>query len=68
MKAILHPISVDLAAKAHNCHHNKKHRIERGQKRLKFKVERSYQHFCVPCAQRMLDQARVGITEIEQLL
>ena len=68
MKSILHPLSVDEAIHAHNCQHNKRHRLVRGDKRLKFRVERSHQHFCVDCALRMIEKARARLDELEQRL
>lgn len=68
MKSILHRLLVDQAGKAHNCKHNKRHRLERGERRLKFKVQRTYEHFCVQCALRMIDKARARLDELEQQL
>ena len=68
MKAVLHPLSVDQAGKAHDCQHNKRHRIVKGETRLKFKVQRTYEHFCVDCALRMIEKARTRLDELEQQL
>ena len=68
MKSILHPLSVDETINAHNCQHNKRHRLVRGDKRLKFKVQRSHHHFCANCALRMIEKARARLDELEQQL
>ncbi len=68
MKSILHPLSVDETINAHNCQHNKRHRLVRGDKRLKFKVERSHLHFCVDCTLRMIEKARARLDELEEQL
>lgn len=41
---------MDEAQRAHNCQGNSKHRIERGDKRLKVRKERSWDHYCLECA------------------
>ena len=56
------------AGRAHDCRHNKKHRLEKGQRRLTIKLDGEEQHYCVACAkvflaadiqrlQALLDQA-----------
>jgi transposase len=49
-KSFLPRLTIDNALKSHNCQHNKAHRIQQGDKRLKVAVERSFEHFCVTCA------------------
>lgn len=48
-------IIVDEAKKAHNCQHNARHRINRGDKRLKIPKGRSSEHYCVSCAIRFIE-------------
>lgn len=57
-------IIVDEAKKAHNCQHNTRHRIHRGDKRLKVPKGRSSEHYCVSCAIKFL---QADITKLEQL-
>lgn len=54
-KSFLVPLSVDTVAHAHNCQHNSSHRLERGSKRLKVRVKRTYEHFCPACAVDAID-------------
>lgn len=49
-KSIILRVEVDTAQKAHNCQHNKNHRLERGDRRLKVSNHRSHDHYCVACA------------------
>lgn len=49
-KTFLDSMEVDVAKKAHNCQHNRKHRIASGDKRLSVKVGRGRERFCKECA------------------
>jgi hypothetical protein len=44
-KSFLKNISIDTAKSSHSCKHNKKHKINKGDKRLKLKKNRAFQHF-----------------------
>ncbi|WP_025849458.1 hypothetical protein [Paenibacillus ehimensis] len=54
-KTFIKSIEVDEAKRAHSCQHVSSHRIQTGEKRLKLKVERTFEHFCTPCALKMID-------------
>ena len=41
---------VDVARRAHNCQGNARHRVERGDKRLKVRNGRGWDHYCLECA------------------
>ena len=45
---------VDVAQRAHNCQGNVRHRIERGDKRLKVRNGRSWEHYCLECARTIV--------------
>ena len=47
--------NLDQAKKAHNCQANARHRIERGDARLKVRNGRSWDHYCVACAKTILE-------------
>ncbi len=55
-KSLLPNVVVDEAERAHNCQHNAAHRLERGDKRLKVRVDRTYEHFCVRCALAIIER------------
>ncbi|MCI5218144.1 MAG: hypothetical protein D3914_02870 [Candidatus Electrothrix sp. LOE2] len=55
-KSILKRIEVDVALKSHNCQHNRKHRIQRGDKRLKIRKDRSWERYCVDCAMKIIER------------
>lgn len=55
---------IDVARKAHNCQANARHRIERGDKRLKVRNGRSWDHYCLECATNII---RRDIAALEAL-
>jgi len=52
------------AQKAHNCQASASHRLARGDKRLKVRNGRSWDHYCVSCAAAILER---DIAELQQL-
>jgi hypothetical protein len=72
IKTLVITTDVDHALKAHNCQANAKHRITRGNPRLKVKNERSWDHYCLSCAvdivARDLDKLRQLQTELHTLV
>jgi len=64
IKSLLIRVEIDEALKAHNCQANAKHRIERGNRRLKVRNGRSWNHYCVSCAAVILGR---DITELQAL-
>nr|VFK63819.1 MAG: hypothetical protein BECKTUN1418D_GA0071000_12275 [Candidatus Kentron sp. TUN] len=63
-KSLVQRIEVDQAQKAHNCQTNAKHRIERGNRRLKVYVDRRHDHYCLDCGLKIIQQ---DITKLEKL-
>jgi hypothetical protein len=55
IKSLLIRTEIDTVQRAHNCQANARHRLERGHKRLKVRNGRSWDHYCVDCARRMVD-------------
>lgn len=53
-KSIIQRVEVDEAKKAHNCQHNARHRLQRGDKRLKLWNQRSYEHYCTACGLKII--------------
>ncbi len=45
---------MDEAKQAHNCQGNIRHRIKRGEKRLKVRNGRSWDHYCLECAKTIV--------------
>ncbi len=63
-KSLLPNLVVDEAKKAHDCQHNRAHRLQQGDKRLRVRVQRTYEHFCTPCA---LDIIEGDIAKLQAL-
>jgi hypothetical protein len=67
-KSLLKSITIDKALRAHNCQHNKNHRILKDEVRLGIKEGRSTEYYCKVCAVEFLTTARDrSIALIEQL-
>jgi hypothetical protein len=61
-KSLITRVEIDRALRAHNCQANRRHRLERGDTRLKVRNGRSWDHYCHACAASILDRdiARLG--------
>lgn len=57
IKSLLIRVEVDEAQRAHSCQANASHRFERGDRRLKVRNGRSWDHYCVVCAALMIQRA-----------
>ena len=67
-KSILQRVEVDEAKKAHSCQHNRSHRLNCGDKRLKVWDERSAEHYCVDCALEIIARDIAKLQELERQL
>lgn len=61
IKSLITHIEIDEALRSHYCQASKKHRISQGDKRLKVKNQRGWDHYCLECAKRIL------LTDINKL-
>ncbi len=64
IRSLVTRVEVDVAQRAHNCQGNTRHRIERGDKRLKVRNGRSWDHYCLECAKLI---ARRDVVTLEAL-
>lgn len=55
-KSLIQRSEVDHVQKAHNCQANQKHRLVRGERRLKVWKDRSPDHYCVNCALAVIER------------
>ena len=68
IRSLVERILVDEASRAHDCQANARHRIQRGDKRLKVRNGRSWDHYCLGCAQAIVDRDIGKLNElIEEL-
>jgi hypothetical protein len=66
-KSLVIQVRVDIAAKAHNCQASAKHRIEKGDARLKVRKGRSWDHYCRDCAEKMLARDIAKLSALQGL-
>lgn len=64
-RTLLTRAEVDIAQRGHNCQANGRHRIEKGDVRLKIRKERSWEHYCVACGSAILarDAAKLSMVQ-----
>ena len=55
---------VEQAKIAHDCQHNKRHRLQKGEKRLAIRKERNFEYFCVACALQSIDADIEKLTQL----
>jgi hypothetical protein len=63
-KSLILSMSVDIAAKSHNCQHSAGHRIQRGDLRLRVKESRSPDYYCVDCARIFIKNAMADLAAL----
>lgn len=66
-KSLVIHVEVDTAGKAHNCQASAKHRIEKGDVRLKVRNGRSWDHYCLACAQNIIGRDIQKLTELQKM-
>ena len=50
VRSLITAARIDEAGNSHNCQRMAAHRVVKGQKRLKVRNGRSYDHYCIDCA------------------
>lgn len=55
IKSLVTRCEFDFAGNSHNCQANEKHRILKGQSRLKVRKGRSWDHYCLDCAKKIIE-------------
>ena len=67
IKSLITQVGVDTAGKAHNCQASTKHRIEKGDVRLKVRNGRSWDHYCLACAKNIIGRDIEKLTELQKM-
>jgi len=67
IKSLVMQVGVDVAGRAHNCQGNSKHRIEKGDIRLKVRNGRGWDHYCRTCAENIITRDIHKLTELLKL-
>lgn len=68
IRSIVTRVEVDEAKKAHNCQANRRHRLRRGDRRLKVRRGRSWEHYCVTCGERIISRASTRLEVVSREL
>ena len=63
-KSLIIRTEIDEALKSHNCQRSSKHRISKGERRLKVRNGRSWDHYCLECAKVMLKNDAQKLQEL----
>lgn len=56
IRSLITQTEIDEAGRAHNCQRISSHRIRQGEKRLKVRNGRSWDHYCLVCAKTILER------------
>lgn len=67
IRSLLDQVQVDRALHAHNCQANAKHRIQKGDVRLKVRTGRSWEHYCVECAKKIIERDLAKLLTLQSL-
>ncbi len=54
IRSLVECVEIDRARHSHNCRGNSRHRIQQDDRRLKVRNGRSWQHYCLACAQTII--------------
>lgn len=65
IKSLLIRVEVDEAQRAHRCQATASHRLERGDRRLKVRNGRSWDHYCAACAAVMIERAIADLQALQ---
>jgi hypothetical protein len=66
-KSLVVQVGVDIAGRAHNCQANARHRIKKGDVRLKVRNGRSWDHYCRVCAETIIARDIAKLTALQSL-
>jgi hypothetical protein len=66
IKSLLIRVEIDETINAHNCQANSRHRLVRGDRRLKVRNRRSWDHYCVSCAATMIEHDLAELQELQR--
>jgi len=64
LRSLVERVEIDQAGRAHNCQGNARHRIQKGDRRLKVRTGRTWEHYCLDCARRIVEK---DVSELQAL-
>jgi hypothetical protein len=68
MVSLFKHVLIDEAENAHFCRANSIHRISRGERRLALKRWHTWEHYCIPCALKILQDNIAELQRMQQVL
>lgn len=63
-RSLLTNARLDMAGNSHDCQFNSRHRIVKGDTRLKVRNKRSWDHYCLQCAQSIVSNSQNSLTHL----
>jgi hypothetical protein len=66
LKSLVIGAKIDKTINAHNCQANAKHRLQRGDRRLKVRNGRSWDHYCSSYAAAILSRDIEKLTALQR--
>ena len=64
IRSLVTSVQIDQAGKAHNCQGNSRHRINKGDSRLKVPTDGSPDHYCLDCARKIVERDLAKLEEL----
>ena len=64
-KSLIVSMEITTVGRAHDCRYNKRHRLEKGDRRLTVRSDGDEHHYCLECAKVFL---RKDVERLRQLL
>ena len=64
IKSLIAQVQIDKSGNAHNCQANPRHRLDKGDLRLKVSNGRSWDHYCRACAELIIDRDIQKLTNL----
>jgi hypothetical protein len=64
IRSLVTHVEIDVALKSHDCQGNPKHRINRGDARLKVREGRGWDHYCIACGKVIVRRDIVALQEV----
>lgn len=65
LKSLIVSMEITTVGRAHDCRYNKRHRLEKGNRRLTIRSDGNEHHYCIECAKVFL---RKDVERLRQFL